>query len=68
LPPVFPWLQKLGNIDQTEMDRVFNGGIGFVVICAPFYADSIRDRLTDYGVPAHRIGQIRAGEPGVEWD
>ncbi len=67
LPAVFPWLQSLGNIDQAEMDRVFNGGLGFVVICAPFYAESIRDRLTGAGFPTYRIGDIRAGEPGVEW-
>src|SRR5437588_6257445 len=30
VPPVFGWLQGLGNIEQAEMDRVFNGGIGFV--------------------------------------
>jgi phosphoribosylformylglycinamidine cyclo-ligase len=60
-------LQQLGNIDQAEMDRVFNGGIGFVVICAPFFAESIRERLEKEGYPAHLIGEIRTGEPGVEW-
>src|SRR5207245_2499158 len=30
VPPVFSWLQKLGNIDEVEMYRVFNMGIGFV--------------------------------------
>ena len=67
LPPVFPWLQKLGNIEQAEMDRVFNGGIGFVVVAAPFFAESIRERLTKDGFPTHLIGEIRDGEPGVEW-
>src|SRR5438552_2343099 len=32
VPAVFPWLQRLGNIEQAEMDRVFNMGIGFVMI------------------------------------
>jgi phosphoribosylformylglycinamidine cyclo-ligase len=67
LPPVYPWLQKLGNIEQAEMDRVFNGGIGFVVICSPFFAESIRDQLGKDGFPTHHIGEIREGEPGVEW-
>src|SRR5438094_110009 len=40
VPPVFPWLQKLGNIEQQEMDRVFNGGIGFVMIVGPYFAES----------------------------
>jgi len=67
IPPVFPWLQELGSIEQAEMDRVFNGGIGFVVIAAPFYADSIRERLTKDGFPTHHLGEIKEGEPGVEW-
>src|SRR5437868_11808157 len=36
MPPVFPWLQKLGNIDEAEMFRVFNMGIGFVVIVSRY--------------------------------
>jgi phosphoribosylformylglycinamidine cyclo-ligase len=67
VPPVFPWLQKLGEIAQDEMDKVFNGGIGFVVIVAPYFAESIRDRLTKEGVPAYVIGEVREGEKGVEW-
>jgi phosphoribosylformylglycinamidine cyclo-ligase len=67
VPPVFPWLQKLGEIAQDEMDQVFNGGIGFVVIVAPYFAESIRDRLTKEGVPAYVIGEVREGEKGVEW-
>src|SRR5262249_12813632 len=36
-PPVFGWLQKLGDIDEAEMFRVFNMGIGFVIIVSPTY-------------------------------
>jgi phosphoribosylformylglycinamidine cyclo-ligase len=67
VPPVFPWLQRLGNVAQAEMDRVFNGGIGFVMIVAPFYAESICERLTKEGVPATVIGVVSDGETGVEW-
>ena len=67
IPPVFGWLQRLGNIDQAEMDRVFNQGIGFVMIVSPFYADSIQSRLGEDRVPANVIGEVRAGEPGVEF-
>ena len=66
-PAVFTWLQKLGNIEQSEMDRVFNQGIGFVMIVAPFYAASIVDQLKSAGYPAYQIGSIGPGEPGVEW-
>jgi phosphoribosylformylglycinamidine cyclo-ligase len=35
VPPVFTLMQKMGNIDDAEMYRVFNMGIGMAVICAP---------------------------------
>ncbi len=67
MPAVFSWLQKLGNVSTPEMDRVFNCGIGFVMIVSPYYADSIRERLTKEGLPTFAIGEVRDGEPGVEW-
>lgn len=67
-PPVFRWLQQLGNVSQSEMDRVFNCGIGFVMVVSAYYAESIRERLTkDEGIPTHAIGEIREGTSGVEW-
>jgi phosphoribosylformylglycinamidine cyclo-ligase len=67
-PPVFGWLQKLGNVPQAEMDRVFNNGIGFVMVISPFFAESIQRQLAEDRVKAHVIGAIRAGELGVEWE
>jgi phosphoribosylformylglycinamidine cyclo-ligase len=64
---VFPWLQKLGNVPSAEMDRVFNMGIGFVMIVRPYFADSIMSQLGQDRVPACVIGEVREGEPGVEW-
>ena len=67
VPPVFPWLQKLGNIDQQEMEIVFNMGIGFVMIVSEYYAESIQRRLQELRVPTFIIGEVCAGEPGVEF-
>src|SRR5262249_12335287 len=66
VPPVFGWLQRLGNIDEAEMYRVFNMGIGFVVIVSPYFAESIQRQLAEDRVPAYVIGEVRQGEPGVE--
>jgi phosphoribosylformylglycinamidine cyclo-ligase len=66
VPPVFPWLQKLGGIEQGEMDRLFNQGIGLVVIVSSHFVDSIQRQLCEVQVPTHVIGEVRAGEPGVE--
>jgi phosphoribosylformylglycinamidine cyclo-ligase len=64
---VFGWLQKLCSIEQAEMDRVFNGGIGFVMIISPYYAESIQRQLSEDRVPSFVIGEVREGEPGVEF-
>lgn len=67
VPPVFPWLQRLGGIDQAEMDRVFNMGVGFVVITSPYYAESIQRQLEEDRIRTRVIGEVREGEPGVEY-
>jgi phosphoribosylformylglycinamidine cyclo-ligase len=66
VPPVFGWLQRLGNIEPAEMDRVFNQGIGFVMIVSRYYAESILRQLREDRVPTFEIGEVREGEPGVE--
>jgi phosphoribosylformylglycinamidine cyclo-ligase len=67
VPPVFGWLQNLGNIDREEMERVFNMGIGFVMIVSSYYSESILRRLEAEQVPACDIGEVRPGEPGLEF-
>ena len=47
MPPVFPWLQKLGEVDDDEMYRVFNMGIGLVLVVSPYYAESIQQQLAE---------------------
>jgi phosphoribosylformylglycinamidine cyclo-ligase len=61
VPAVFPWLQGLGRIDEGEMARVFNMGVGLVLVVSPFYADSIRGRLADLGLESWLIGEIVPG-------
>ncbi len=65
--PVFRWLQNLGPVEEKEMFRVFNMGIGFAVIVSPYYAESIQRRLEEARVQAWIIGEVREGEPGVEF-
>jgi phosphoribosylformylglycinamidine cyclo-ligase len=64
--PVFSWLQKLGNIEQAEMERVFNMGVGFVLIVSPSFADSIVKQLKAMSLEAWPIGEVTGGEAGVE--
>lgn len=67
IPPIFTWLQQKGDIEQSEMDTVFNMGIGFVMIVSRFYADSIQRRLEEDRIRTWEIGHVIEGEPGVEW-
>lgn len=66
VPPVFAWLQRLGDIEPVEMDTVFNMGIGFVMIVSSFYADSIQRQLLEDRIPTEIIGEVVPGEPGVD--
>lgn len=66
VPPVFKWIQSLGNIAPAEMEKVFNMGVGFVVVCRPAVADTVLRALTAAGETAWVIGEIGTGETGVE--
>jgi phosphoribosylformylglycinamidine cyclo-ligase len=60
MPPVFPWIQGLGQIAADEMERVFNMGIGMILVVSPHFAESIRHQLTELGHPAWAIGTVHA--------
>lgn len=69
-PAVFDWLQSEGNIENNEMMRTFNCGIGLVVVVPANEADNALKVLADLGETATVIGQIEAakqadGEPEV---
>ena len=66
-PPVFTWLQRLGEVDQAEMDQVFNMGLGLVLVVAPFYAESIRHQLAQSRLKSWLIGLAQKGPRGVVW-
>jgi phosphoribosylformylglycinamidine cyclo-ligase len=69
IPKVFPWLQRLGAVHQAEMDRVFNMGIGLVMVVAEHFADAIVRHLNHkVRVPAWIIGDVVAGEKTVSYD
>ena len=58
MPPLFAWLQQQGQIADAEMHRVFNCGIGMVVVVAADDADEAITRLTGLGEHVSRIGEI----------
>lgn len=66
-PPIFGWLQRTGGVETDEMDRVFNQGLGLVLVVSSYYADSVRSQMTDAGYESFQIGRIEKGERGAVW-
>jgi len=65
VPPIFGLLQKLGEVDEAEMYRVFNMGIGFAMVVTPVSVPPVLRRLKRAGVPAWRIGKVVRGKQTV---
>jgi phosphoribosylformylglycinamidine cyclo-ligase len=59
LPPLFSWLQQHGGVADAEMHRVFNCGIGMVVIVAQEHAQAAMGALSGAGEQVWRIGTVR---------
>jgi phosphoribosylformylglycinamidine cyclo-ligase len=64
LPPLFQWLQREGNVADGEMYRVFNCGIGMVVVVAPEHERQAVELLGAAGEQVFRIGRVEARKPG----
>jgi phosphoribosylformylglycinamidine cyclo-ligase len=65
VPKIFTFLQNQGPVEEDEMFRVFNMGIGFVLIVAEDFADSIKRKLTKYDEKVYKIGRITSGTSKV---
>ncbi|AHF09524.1 MULTISPECIES: phosphoribosylformylglycinamidine cyclo-ligase [Dehalobacter] len=66
VPPVFELMQKLGNVEDEEMLRTFNMGIGFVLIIHPEDEKQAMDILAANGEEPIRIGSVISGQ-GVSY-
>jgi phosphoribosylformylglycinamidine cyclo-ligase len=62
VPPIFELIQKMGNIDTLEMFRVFNMGIGMLIIVAEKDHTEILERLEKLGEKAYSLGVIEKRE------
>ena len=66
IPPIFTEIRRLGMVEDDEMARVFNLGLGMVVAVSPDTADAARAALAQAGVDAVVVGWVEAGTHGVE--
>ena len=58
IPPIFPFLQQAGNVEEKEMMRTFNNGIGLVAVVPEESAQEVLNRLTGSGEKAWAIGEV----------
>jgi phosphoribosylformylglycinamidine cyclo-ligase len=62
-PPIFDWLQEKGGVEESEMHRVFNCGIGMVVIMDQAHAEMAQAILESHHLLVWELGQIRESAP-----
>lgn len=60
MPELFSWMQREGGVADTEMHRVFNCGIGMVVVVPAARADAIMAAFIAAGETVYQLGDIRA--------
>jgi phosphoribosylformylglycinamidine cyclo-ligase len=59
--PVFGWLAEAGGVEEAEMLRTFNCGIGLVAVAAPDRAEAVAERFAGAGHAVDRIGRVTEG-------
>ena len=67
VPKVFDWMQDIGSIDSTEMNRVFNMGVGFLLIVRDEFTNSIASQLQVFGEKVFEIGRVEEGSGKVKF-
>jgi phosphoribosylformylglycinamidine cyclo-ligase len=65
IPKIFTFIQDKGPVEEAEMFRVFNMGIGYVLVVAEDFADSIAGKLTRLGEKVYKIGKVTPGSGKV---
>jgi phosphoribosylformylglycinamidine cyclo-ligase len=66
-PPIFGEIQRLGAVEEAEMDRVFNRGVGMALVVRADAADAALTALYDAGNPSTVIGAVVSGASGVRY-
>ena len=67
IPTLFGFLQEHGGVSDEEMMRVFNMGIGYVLIVRPTFADAVMRKLERFGEEPVRMGRIVKGKGDVRF-
>lgn len=65
MPQLFQWLQQNGGVADAEMHRVFNCGIGMVIVVPADQAQAVSATLASHGEQVYNLGNIVEQEPGM---
>lgn len=65
IPKIFSLLQEWGNVEDREMFRTFNMGVGMMMIVSQTEAEAVLQELKEQGEAAYIIGEIIPGEKNV---
>ena len=65
IPPIFPMMQKKGDIDEKIMYNTFNMGLGMVLAVDPSDVDKTMAAIREAGDTPYVVGRIENGEKGV---
>lgn len=65
VPPVFGLMQSIGNVEEKEMFRTFNMGIGMAVICSSGDVEAVRAHIEGKGGSCQLIGKVTEGDGAV---
>ncbi len=68
LPPIFKLIRKKAGVDDAEMFRAFNMGVGMALVAPKAQADKVVKKAAKLGEKAFRIGEIAKGRPGVRYE
>jgi len=60
-PAIFDFLRRQGGVEEQEMRRVFNCGLGYVLAVRPHFAEAVMDKLRRSGEAVFRVGELVPG-------
>ncbi len=68
VPPVFQFIEREGNVEQSEMFRTFNMGVGYILIVPPAESESVVAALDTAGEKAWLLGEVTNEIEGIVYE
>jgi phosphoribosylformylglycinamidine cyclo-ligase len=68
IPPIFKLLQKKAGVDDAEMYRAFNMGLGMIIAVPKKDADKMLKKAVKLGETAFLVGEVAKGKAGVTYE